>query len=85
MAQTETAQDPNGSDRNGQTESARPNRPDRKVVYPSILVFQAFELTIFGRLSFPGTRWYVVTVGDLQMVRDQKKFGNHCYTASVAA
>jgi len=34
---------------------------------------------IFGRLSFPGTKWYVLTVGDPQMVRDQKKFGNHWF------
>jgi len=27
---------------------------------------------IFG--TFPGTRWYVMTVRDTQMVRDQKKF-----------
>jgi len=33
---------------------------------------------IFGTLSFPETTWYVVTVWDPQMVRDQKKFGNHC-------
>jgi len=30
-----------------------------------------------GRLSFPGTRWYVVTVRDPQMIRDQYKFGKH--------
>jgi len=29
---------------------------------------------IFGTLTFPGTRWYVMTVWDTQMVRDQKKF-----------
>jgi len=28
---------------------------------------------IFGGLSFAGTRWYVVTVRDPKMVRDQKK------------
>jgi len=33
---------------------------------------------IFGRLSFPVARWYVVTVWVPQMVRDEKKFGNHC-------
>jgi len=32
---------------------------------------------IFGTLTFPGTRWYVMTVRDTQMVRDQKKFENH--------
>jgi len=31
----------------------------------------------FGKLSFPGTRWYVLTVRNPQMVRDEKKFGNH--------
>jgi len=33
---------------------------------------------IFGRISFHGTRWYAVAARDPQMVRDQKKFGNHC-------
>jgi len=33
---------------------------------------------IFGRLSFPGARWHVVTVWVPQMVRDEKTFGNHC-------
>jgi len=32
---------------------------------------------IFGRLSFPGARWYLVTVWVPQMVRDEKKFGSH--------
>ena len=36
---------------------------------------------IFGIQSFPGARWYVVTVRVPQMVRDEKKFGNHCYSA----
>ena len=45
-------------------------------LYPN-LVFQTFDLIIFGTLTFPGTRWYVLTVRDPQMVRDQKKFGNH--------
>jgi len=44
----------------------------------SILVFQTFDRMIFGTLTFPGTRWYVMTVRDTQMVRDQKKFENHC-------
>jgi len=44
----------------------------------SILVFQTFELMIFGRLSFPVTRWYV-TVQDLQLLRHQKKFGKHWF------
>jgi len=42
-----------------------------------ILVFQTFDRVIFGRLSFPGTRWYVPTVRGPQVVRDQKKLGNH--------
>jgi len=32
---------------------------------------------IFVTLTFPGKRWYVLTVGDQQMIRDQKKFGTH--------
>jgi len=34
---------------------------------------------IFGKLNFPGKRWYVVAVLDPQMVglRNQKTFGNH--------
>ena len=43
----------------------------------SILVFQTFDRMIFGTLTFPGTRWYVMKVRDTQMVRDQKKFENH--------
>jgi len=35
---------------------------------------------IFGTLTFPGTRWYVMTVRGPQMVRDQKKFENHWST-----
>jgi len=34
-------------------------------------------------LTFPGTRWYVMTVRDTQMVRDQKKFENHCFRGSA--
>jgi len=48
------------------------------VGFVSILVFQTFDRMIFGTLTFPGTRWYVKTVRDTQMVRDQKKFENHC-------
>jgi len=48
------------------------------VGFVSILVFQTFDRMIFGTLTFPGTRWCVMTVGDTQMVRDQKKFENHC-------
>jgi len=29
-------------------------------------------------LTFSGARWYMMTVRDTQMVRDQKKFENHC-------
>jgi len=47
------------------------------VAFVSILVFQTFDRIIFGTLTFPGTRWYVMTVRDPQMVRAQKKFGNH--------
>jgi len=47
------------------------------VAFVSILVFQTFDRMIFGTLTFPGTRWYVMTVWDTQMVRDQKKFENH--------
>jgi len=47
------------------------------VAFVSILVFQTFDRIIFGTLTFSGTRWYVITVRDPQMVRAQKKFGNH--------
>ena len=47
------------------------------VAFVSIMVFQTFDRFIFGILIFPGTRWYVLTSQDPQMVRDQKKFGNH--------
>jgi len=36
-----------------------------------------------GRLTFLGTSWYVVSVWDPQMVRDQKKFGNHWFTVRL--
>jgi len=48
------------------------------VAFVSIMVFQTFDRFIFGTLTFPGTRWYALTSQDPQMVRDQKKFGNHC-------
>jgi len=48
------------------------------VAFASILVFQTFDRMIFGTLTFPGTRGYVMTVRDTQMVRDQKNFENHC-------
>jgi len=38
---------------------------------------------IFGRLSFPGEGWYVVTVLVPRMVRDEKKFGNHCSNSTI--
>jgi len=47
------------------------------VAFVSILVFQTFDRVICGRLSFPGTRWYMLTVRNPQMVRDQKKLGCH--------
>jgi len=47
------------------------------VAFVPILVFQTLDRMIFGTLTFPGTRWYVTTVRDTQMVRDQKKFENH--------
>jgi len=37
---------------------------------------------IFGTLSFSGAGWYVVTVRDPQMVRDQKMFEKHCCTVT---
>jgi len=49
------------------------------VAFVSILVLQTFDRMMFGRLSFPETRSYVVIVQDPQIVRDQKKFGNHCF------
>jgi len=48
------------------------------VSFVSILIFQTFDQMIFGRLSFPGMKWYIVEVKDPLMVHDQKKFGNHC-------
>jgi len=44
------------------------------VAFVSILVFQTFDRMMFDTLNFPGTRWYVVTVADPQMVRDQKQW-----------
>jgi len=43
-----------------------------EVAFASILVFQTFDRIIIDTLSFPGTRWYVLTVRDPQMVGDQK-------------
>jgi len=42
------------------------------------MLFQTFDRMIFCTSTFPGTRWYVLTAWDPQMVRNQKKFGNHC-------
>jgi len=39
--------------------------------------FPYFDQLIFGRMSFPETRWYVVTVWDQQMYMTRMKFGNH--------
>jgi len=44
--------------------------------------FQTLDRMIFGTLTFPGTRWYVLTVWEPQMVPDQKKFGNHWLNAN---
>jgi len=49
------------------------------VAFVLIMVFQTFDRMIFGTLTVPGTRWNVLTVRDPQMVRNQKKFGNHCH------
>jgi len=51
------------------------------VAFVSILAFQTFDQMIFGKFSFPGARWYVMTVWNPQMVRDQRRFGNHCLKA----
>ena len=40
------------------------------------LVLQTFDLMIFQWMSFPGTRWYVVSVPEPEVLRDQKKVGN---------
>jgi len=45
--------------------------------------FQTFDQMIFGTLTFPGTRWQVLTVRDPQMVHDQNKFGKHWLNASI--
>jgi len=49
------------------------------VSFMSILVFQTLDRMIFGTLTFPGTRWYVMTAREPQMIRDQKKFENHWF------
>ena len=48
------------------------------VAFVSILVFQTFDQMIFRTLTFPGTRWYVMTVRQPQMVHHLKNFENHC-------
>jgi len=45
--------------------------------FVSILVFQTLDRMIFGTLTFPGTRWYVMPAQEPQMIRDQKKFEKH--------
>jgi len=40
------------------------------IIIVSILVLQTFDRMIFGRLSFPGAGWYVVTVWVPQTVRN---------------
>ena len=47
------------------------------VAFVSILVFQTFDRLIFSTSTFSGTRWYMMTVRDTQMVRDQQRFENH--------
>ena len=59
----------------------RPKISAINIAFLSILVFQTFDRLIFGTLNFSGTRWYMITVRDTQMVRDQKKFENHCSKA----
>jgi len=44
--------------------------------------FQTLDRMIFGTLIFPGTRWYLLTAREPQMVHDQKKFGNHWLNAN---
>jgi len=53
------------------------------VAFVSILVFQTFDRIIFATLTFRGTRWYMLTARDPQMVRDHKNFGNHWVTWCV--
>jgi len=53
------------------------------VAFVSILVFQTFDRMMFGIFNFLGAKLYVLTVWVPQMVRDEKKFGNHCFRQSV--
>jgi len=53
------------------------------VAFVSILVFQTFDGMILVRLSFPRARWHVATARVPQMVRDEKKFGNHCHKVTA--
>ena len=53
------------------------------VSFVSTMAFQTFDRLIFGTLTFPGTRWYELTVRDPQMVRDRKKFGNHWFRQTI--
>jgi len=54
------------------------------VAFVSNLVFQTFDRITFGTLTFLGTRRYVLTARDPQMVRDRKKFENHCLGSNFA-
>ena len=56
-----------------------------RVAFVSILVFQTFGRMIFSTLTYPGTRWYVMTVRDTQMIRNQKKFENHWSTRTQSS
>jgi len=57
------------------------------MLHLSILGFQTLDRIIFGTLTFPEARWYVLTVRDrgqrsLETIngRRSEKFGNHCLT-----
>jgi len=55
------------------------------VAFVLILVFQTFDRMFFGRLSFPGTSWYVVTVRDPQMVTLSKVWEPLLHTNDIDA
>jgi len=55
------------------------------IAFVSIVVYQTIDRMIFGTMTFPRTRWYVMTVREPQIVRNQKKFENHCFKVSVLA
>ena len=52
------------------------------IVHVAFLSTMVFQIWLNGILTFLGTRWYVVSVQDPQMVCDQKKFENQCYKVS---